>query len=304
VIADKALRGVDTGRRDSLTEAWGLATLLQDGQNKGSQHKYATDGQNMVYAEFKAMGRNPTVGEYMERAFIWMTSIYTRADLVVEGAMKNSLMGNSSDFRDHQVKGHAVAQAGYMTWPEREIVGRAIATTLMITLREHFAAHEWGLTRELPLIQGAPHRQVAGRPNHTIYDERMMMPTRALDEEVPTMRMEYRLGDLTMAGTTPYWVVHALHEDGSKSSWILHAKQNDDNLLFNLDMWFPEAIQAIMGDSAGHVWAITAGNELITNAPVAGDGRLEPSRTASSARAGRRLAYARLVLCFVRHGAN
>ncbi|WP_019939527.1 hypothetical protein [Bordetella sp. FB-8] len=152
LIADKALRGVGTGRGDSSTKAEGFATFLQDGQNKGSQHKFATDAQNAVYQTFKLLGRNPTLGEYLERVHIWMTNIYTLADLTVDAVANNRHMSSARDFQEHQVKGFAIAQAGFMTWPERQQVGRAIATALLIEAREHYTRIGWPMTRELPLI--------------------------------------------------------------------------------------------------------------------------------------------------------
>lgn len=156
LIPDKALRGVSTVREDSPTKASSFATFLQDGQNKGSQHKFATDGQNFVLAQFKQLGRNPSVEEYLDCVFKWMSRIYTQADLVVDGAVKSNLMSSGSDFTRYAVKGYAVAQAGFMTWSEREAVGKAIATALLIEARQHYSAIGWHLARELPLVHGIP----------------------------------------------------------------------------------------------------------------------------------------------------
>lgn len=165
LITDKALRGVATVRKGSPTKASSFATFLQDGQNKGSQHKFATDAQNLVRAEFALLGRNPTVDEYLQRAFIWMQRIYTRADLVVDGALRDNDMIDGDDFRRFLVKGYAVSQAGFMTWAERETVGRAIATALLIEARDHYAAIGWPLARELPLIGGTTRRRRARAPS-------------------------------------------------------------------------------------------------------------------------------------------
>lgn len=87
---------------------------------------------------------------------------------------------------------------------------------------------------------------------------------------------QYVLADLTIAGTVPYWAVHAVDEDGSTSSWILHACGQDDPLALSIDVWIPAAIQAIVGDTAGRVWAITTDNALVTNAQVDGDANWSP----------------------------
>ncbi len=103
-----------------------------------------------------------------------------------------------------------------------------------------------------------------------------MMPSLPPDDASPPSPRQYQLADLTMAGAVPYWAVHALDEDGSTSSWILHARQQDEGSAFAFDIWIPGAIQAIVADNAGHVWAITATNQLVTNAPVAADAHWSP----------------------------
>lgn len=152
LIPDKAIRGLSTVRHDSLTEAGGFATFLLDGQNKGSQHKYATDAQNAVTAEFKVMQRNPTMGEYLERVLKWMTNIYTMENLVVDGLVNNPRLNRKNEFQKFGVKGFALAQAGFMTKEERRNVGNAIATALVIQARKHCEAQGWTMDRELPLV--------------------------------------------------------------------------------------------------------------------------------------------------------
>jgi len=90
------------------------------------------------------------------------------------------------------------------------------------------------------------------------------------EEAAPAAATEYQLADLAMAGGVPYWAVHALDDEGDKSSWILHARRRGDDILFAVDVWLPGAVQAIAGDAAGHLWAVTDSNELFTNAPVGG----------------------------------
>ncbi|WP_027867065.1 hypothetical protein [Massilia alkalitolerans] len=155
LIPDKAMRGISTVRSASTTKAEGFATFLQDGQNKGSQHKFATDAQNAVRQHFEALKRNPTVGEYLEHVRVWMTNIYTRADLAVDSVVNNDSMRSRSAFESRHVKGFAIAQAGFMTWPERQSVGRAIATALLMEARDHYNAIGWTMNKELPLIKSA-----------------------------------------------------------------------------------------------------------------------------------------------------
>ncbi|MEX3982398.1 hypothetical protein AB4Y45_25845 [Paraburkholderia sp. EG287A] len=155
LIPDKAMRGRTTLRGDSPTKASGFATFLQDGQNRGSQHKFATDAQITVRQYFATLDRNPTVGEYLERVHVWMTNIYTTADLAVESLLSDPAMRSGADFQKENVKGYAIAQAGFMTWPERQKVGRAIATALLIQARNHYRDMNWDMNRELPLVRNA-----------------------------------------------------------------------------------------------------------------------------------------------------
>lgn len=153
LIPDQDLRGLGVSREQSLTLEAGFSTFLLDGQNRGSQHKYATDCQAAVRKHFRTLGRNPTLGEYLAYAKTWMTKIYVTADLVVDGLVNEAPMAEKLEFSEMQVKGYAMAQAGFMTWPERQLVGEAVATALVIQARDHYASLGWPLTQEMKMVR-------------------------------------------------------------------------------------------------------------------------------------------------------
>ncbi|WP_454561985.1 hypothetical protein [Pseudomonas sp. AIG] len=159
LIPDKVLRGsLLRGQSFSLNQSF--ATFMQDSQNRGSQHKYVTDAQKKarkaLRGDPKQPARNPTTGEYLAHALEWMTHVYTTADLGVDVAIMDNALGNKGDYKDFNVKGFALAQAGYMTWRERKEVGRAVAVALMIEAREFYTAAGWTMDRELPLFYDIP----------------------------------------------------------------------------------------------------------------------------------------------------
>ncbi|WP_248802930.1 hypothetical protein [Pseudomonas sp. MWU13-2100] len=75
----------------------------------------------------------------------------------------------------------------------------------------------------------------------------------------------YQLADLTMAGGRPWFAVHVLDDDGHTSSWIISGELNGDKFHFQPETWVPDAIQAIVGDGDGQIWAITSEDQLVTN---------------------------------------
>ncbi|BBG86000.1 hypothetical protein AHGSH82_031450 [Aeromonas hydrophila] len=86
---------------------------------------------------------------------------------------------------------------------------------------------------------------------------------------VPPPGRRYQLADLTMAGGRPWFAVHVLDEDGHTSSWIISGELNGDRFHFQPETWVPDAIQAIVGDNDGQIWAITSEDELVTNTNLA-----------------------------------
>ena len=159
LIPDKALRGsLHRGQSFSLDQSY--ATFMQDSQNRGSQHKFVTDAQKHTRKRLRGdptlPAKNPTTGEYLEHVLEWMTHVYTTADLGVDVAVRNSGLANSDEFKRFNVKGFALAQAGFMTWNERKSVGRAVAMVLLIEAREFYTAAGWPMDRELPLFYDVP----------------------------------------------------------------------------------------------------------------------------------------------------
>lgn len=155
LIPDKVLRG-SLGRGASSSIRQSFATFMQDSQNKGSQHKFVTDAQanakKLLRGNPALPARNPTVSEYLEHVSKWMAQVYTTADLGVDVALKNSGLANGGEFKAFNVKGFALAQAGFMTWRERQNVGQAVATALLIEAREFYTAAGWPMDTELPLF--------------------------------------------------------------------------------------------------------------------------------------------------------
>ncbi|WP_095101661.1 hypothetical protein [Pseudomonas sp. Irchel 3A5] len=159
LIPDKVLRGsLLRGQSFSLNHSF--ATFMQDSQNKGSQHKFVTDEQRktrkLLRGDLQSPAKNPTTGEYLEHVFKWMTQVYTMADLGVDVAVRDSGLANGSEFKNFNVKGFALAQAGFMTWAERKDVGRAVAVALLIEAREFYTSAGWTMDRELPLFHDIP----------------------------------------------------------------------------------------------------------------------------------------------------
>jgi len=150
LIRDEVLRGMAV-RKQSSTLDESFATYLQDSQNKGSQHRYVTEQQDLALKKLLASTAKPTLGAYLEHVFVWMTHVYTTADLGVDVAIKKSHLGSGDDFARFSVKGFALTQAGYMTWPERQEVGRAVALALMIEARDFYAGLNKGLDYVLPI---------------------------------------------------------------------------------------------------------------------------------------------------------
>lgn len=155
LIPDKVLRGtLLRGQSFSLDQSF--ATFMQDSQNRGSQHKFVTDAQKnarkMLRGDTRLPAKNPTTGEYLEHVLEWMTHVYTTADLGVDVAVQHSGLANSDEFKQFNVKGFALAQAGFMKWNERKSVGRAVAMALLIEAREFYTAAGWAMDRELPLF--------------------------------------------------------------------------------------------------------------------------------------------------------
>lgn len=158
LIPDQVLRGSCT-RNNSATKAGSYATWLQDSQNEGSQHRFATNAQNEAKKKIAiAQGNqdNPTLGQYMEYVFEWMTDIYTMADLSVDIAIHDTHLGSGEHFEQYAVKGFALAQAGFMTWPERQLIGKAVATVLMIDALEFYASINMNKDYVLPLFSDIP----------------------------------------------------------------------------------------------------------------------------------------------------
>ncbi|WP_439878391.1 hypothetical protein [Pseudomonas prosekii] len=87
--------------------------------------------------------------------------------------------------------------------------------------------------------------------------------------EAPTPSPQYQLASLTMVGANPWFSVHSTDSEGRKSSWIISATLEGEQFNAQLQVWVPEAIQALAGDAKGFVWAITVNDQLITNSPVA-----------------------------------
>ncbi|BBG85999.1 hypothetical protein AHGSH82_031440 [Aeromonas hydrophila] len=159
LIPDKVLRGsLLRGQSFSLNHSF--ATFLQDSQNSGSQHKFVTDAQKqtrkLMRGDPKQPARNPTTGEYLQHVLEWMTHVYTTAELGVDVAVMNSGLANGNEFKRFNVKGFALAQAGFMTCTERKNVGRAVAVALLIEAREFYTAAGWTMDRELPLFHDIP----------------------------------------------------------------------------------------------------------------------------------------------------
>lgn len=155
LIPDKVLRGsLVRGASSSIRHSF--ATFMQDSQNKGSQHKFVTDAQanakKLLRGNPAFPARNPTVGQYLEHVSKWMAQVYTTADLGVDVVIKNSSLANGDEFKAFNVKGFALAQAGFMTWRERQCVGQAVATALLIDAREFYTAAGWPMDTELPLF--------------------------------------------------------------------------------------------------------------------------------------------------------
>ncbi|MFP3996819.1 hypothetical protein SHV74_19950 [Pseudomonas capeferrum] len=75
----------------------------------------------------------------------------------------------------------------------------------------------------------------------------------------------YQLADLTMAAGVPWFAVHVSDESGHTSSWIIRGELDGEHLRLQPQVWVPDAIQAIVSDSDGQVWAITSEDELVTN---------------------------------------
>lgn len=159
LIPDKVLRG-SASRNESTSLNQSFATFMQDSQNKGSQHKFVTDAQQQARKSLRGdpaqPARNPTVSDYLPYVLEWMTHVYTAADLGVDVAVLNSRMANAAEFKLFNVKGFALAQAGFMTWPERQVVGRAVAMALVIEAREFYTAAGWTMDTELPLFNDTP----------------------------------------------------------------------------------------------------------------------------------------------------
>lgn len=89
----------------------------------------------------------------------------------------------------------------------------------------------------------------------------------------------YQLADLTMAGGRPWFAVHSRDENGHTSSWIVSGDWVGDRFQFQPQVWVADAIQAIVGDNDGQVWAITSEDQLLTNTElghVAGWQRISP----------------------------
>ncbi|MBV5818768.1 hypothetical protein KUT89_28050 [Pseudomonas aeruginosa] len=156
LIPDKVLRGA-LSRDNSATLEQSFAHFMQDSQNRGSQHRFVTDAQRsaakVLRGDHSQPAQNPTMGAYLERAFKWMEQVYVTADLGVDIAIKSSWLSSRDDFNNFSVKGFALAQAGFMTWRERQEVGRAVATALMIEAREFYTAAGLQMEAELPLFQ-------------------------------------------------------------------------------------------------------------------------------------------------------
>lgn len=154
LIPDKVLRG-SLVRGQSKTKAGSYATWLQDSQNGGSQHKFATDAQNAAKLDIQGSQQNPvnpTVGEYLAYVFEWMKDIYTVDHLMVDIAVNDTFLEDGDEFKAFSVKGFALAQAGFMTYAERQLIGKAVATALLIDAREFYTSIGWGMDVELPLF--------------------------------------------------------------------------------------------------------------------------------------------------------
>lgn len=154
LIPDQVLRG-SCLRNASVTKAGSYATWLQDSQNAGSQHKFATDAQNDAKKRIEddqGNRNNPKVSQYLQYAFEWMTDLYTVDHLAVDIAIHDTRLRNGDHYNEFSVKGFALAQAGFMTWHERQLIGKAVATVLLIDAREFYTSIGWGMDEELPLF--------------------------------------------------------------------------------------------------------------------------------------------------------
>lgn len=81
-------------------------------------------------------------------------------------------------------------------------------------------------------------------------------------------RGRYQLADLTLVGGQPWFAVHVQDEGGHTSSWLISSELKNDRFHFQAEAWVPNAIQALIGDGDGQVWAITCEDELVTNAAL------------------------------------
>ncbi|WP_095101663.1 hypothetical protein [Pseudomonas sp. Irchel 3A5] len=89
----------------------------------------------------------------------------------------------------------------------------------------------------------------------------------------------YQLADLTVAGDQPWFAVHVQDGEGHTSSWIISGELNGERFDFRPETWVPDAIQAIVTDSDGQIWAITSEDDLITNTDL---GHLDGWQTITS----------------------
>lgn len=99
------------------------------------------------------------------------------------------------------------------------------------------------------------------------------------ESSVTSCTRRYQLADLTMADGRPWFAVHVQGDDGHTSSWIISGELEGERFKIKPQIWVPDAIQAIVSDSDGQVWAITCEDELITNTDlgqVAGWQRVAP----------------------------
>lgn len=86
--------------------------------------------------------------------------------------------------------------------------------------------------------------------------------------EDTTPTPNYQLANLTMVGAHPWFSVHSTNEHGHTSSWIMSTRFENNQFSVQLQIWVPDAIQALVGDEKGYVWAVTVEGDLITNYPV------------------------------------